>query len=345
MEPLEPLEPHATELPASAATPVKRGWGHGVRSTMVAAGAAFGLTLAGLGIAAAQTGDAQSAANAGAAASETQGQATDDAPPSEGATPTPAPPAAGEEAPALADGDAAGRPGRGHGRHHFRANLAVAAETIGVTEEELKTAIKDGQTIAAVAQSKNVDPQTVIDALVADGKERLAQAVEDGDLTQAQADERAARLPEHMTRFVNETRPPRGPGGPGHEGRHVRPSMAVVASTIGVSEEELKTALRDGETTIAAYAQSKGVEPQKVIDALVADGKAQLAAAVEAGEITQEQADARAESLPERMAAFVNHAFDGHGPRGHRGPGGPGGPRPADAPAEAEGSSTATATA
>jgi hypothetical protein len=62
-----------------------------------------------------------------------------------------------------------------------------------------------------------VDVQTVIDAIVADMNSHLDQAVADGRLTRAQADERKADAAERATDLVNgELRAggPMGPGGP-----------------------------------------------------------------------------------------------------------------------------------
>ena len=60
----------------------------------------------------------------------------------------------------------------GPGRGHFGAGLDAAAEAIGIESEELRTALRDGSTIAEVAEANDVDVQTVIDALVADAEAR-----------------------------------------------------------------------------------------------------------------------------------------------------------------------------
>jgi hypothetical protein len=92
----------------------------------------------------------------------------------------------------------------GHHRHPGRkAKLDTAAEAIGISREDLVTALRDGQSIAQVARSEDVDPQKVIDALVAEAKERLAERVEGGHLTQAQADQKVAMLTERVTELVN----------------------------------------------------------------------------------------------------------------------------------------------
>jgi len=146
---------------------------------LLTAGAVVAMVLAGLGVAGAQTGDS---------------------------TTTTAP--AGAEAPEES--------GRKHGRHVFKANLDTAADAIGISREDLLTQLGDGKSIAQVAQSKDVDVQKVIDAMVADAKEHLADAVRSGRLTQAQADERLEKVTEHTTEVVNREGLPERRHGRGH---------------------------------------------------------------------------------------------------------------------------------
>jgi len=82
--------------------------------------------------------------------------------------------------------------------------LDDAAEAIGVDDDELLDALRDGETIAELAKEKGVDPQDVIDAMVAAVQHRLDAAVDDGDLDQAAADQRLAEATERITEFVNE---------------------------------------------------------------------------------------------------------------------------------------------
>ena len=104
-----------------------------------------------------------------------------------------------------------GGPGRGVG-------LDAAATALGVTQEELMTALKDGQSLADVAASKGLDVQVVIDAMVADAQTHLAEEVASGELTQEQADARLSELTTRLTEMVNSTMP-MGPGRPGRPGR------------------------------------------------------------------------------------------------------------------------------
>ncbi|HEV8114603.1 MAG TPA: hypothetical protein VGP53_00080, partial [Acidimicrobiales bacterium] len=133
--------------------------GRRFRRNVVAVGAAIGLTLGGLGVAAAQTDSSTSTTAAPAA---------------------PAPPPA--------------KPGNRGGPGKAGVGQATAAKAIGSSEADLKTALGNGQSVAQVAQAKGVDPAKVISALVDEAKAKLAEEVKAGRITQAQADERSADL-------------------------------------------------------------------------------------------------------------------------------------------------------
>ena len=122
-------------------------------------------------------------------------------------------------APAPPDGvpHGPGGPGR-HGGPHDRIDLSVAAGAIGVPEADLQTALQSGQSLADVATANSVDPQKVIDALVADAQTKLAARVASGEITQAQADAISANLVDHITNIVNHTGGPGGAGCPGMDG-------------------------------------------------------------------------------------------------------------------------------
>lgn len=100
--------------------------------------------------------------------------------------------------------------GKGHGPHRGGpkgipggANLSSAATAIGVTEDEVRAALRSGQSLADLATSKGVDPQKVIDALMAQITERANAAVTAGKLTREQADRHLAEAKTRITDFVN----------------------------------------------------------------------------------------------------------------------------------------------
>jgi hypothetical protein len=92
----------------------------------------------------------------------------------------------------------------GHGHGGGRLDLSAAATALDMTEDELREALRaDDTSLADVAGQQGVEVATLVDALVTAQQERIDQAVEDGDLTQEQADERLADLEERVTERVN----------------------------------------------------------------------------------------------------------------------------------------------
>jgi hypothetical protein len=116
-------------------------------------------------------------------------------------------------------------------------------------------------------------------------------------------------------------------------GFHGGAGLDAAAKAIGVSTESLLSDLKAGKT-IAAVAKAKGVAVQKVIDAMVAAAKTEIAAQVKAGRLTSDQAAKIEADLTARITERVNGTFALHdrpgrgfgfrgGFRGRWGPGGP----------------------
>lgn len=104
-----------------------------------------------------------------------------------------------------------------HGGHGGWFGLETAAETLGMTEDELRTALDaEGATLASVAGEQGVAVEALVDALVTAKQERIARAVEEG-MPQEVADERLADLEQQVTEWVNSTSEDR-PWGGGHGG-------------------------------------------------------------------------------------------------------------------------------
>ena len=105
----------------------------------------------------------------------------------------------------------------GPGRGHRGPGMEAAATALGMTTDELRTAVQSGQTLAQIAADKGVDVQVVIDALKAELAAHLAEEVTSGEITQEQADQKLAQASERITDMVNNGRPERG-GPEGQQG-------------------------------------------------------------------------------------------------------------------------------
>jgi len=97
--------------------------------------------------------------------------------------------------------DPPGKPFGGFGRGgfgHFGGDrwtmFDTMAEALGLTPEGLFAELHAGKSLAEVAEAQGVDMETLQDAMQVDRIEAIQQAVEDGTLTQEQADRMLERL-------------------------------------------------------------------------------------------------------------------------------------------------------
>lgn len=115
-----------------------------------------------------------------------------------------------------------GGPEHHDGPHGGRgARLDAAATALGMTVEELRTALADGSTIAEVAAAQGVAVQTVIDALLAEVQAHLDAEVAAGEHTAEEAAAKLAAATARITEMVNNPMPER-PAGDCEPGRGER---------------------------------------------------------------------------------------------------------------------------
>lgn len=150
-----------------------------------------------------------------------------------------------------------------------------------------------GGLFAATAVNAQVDDAPVETVLDGDGVEAPADAPEEGDTADAPEDGRRGRH-----------------GHRGHRGARAEET----AGLLGIEVDELRTALQAGDT-LAEVAEANGVDPQTIIDAKVDSATERIQAKVDAGDITQEEADEKLADLDERVTTRVN---EGRPERGER---------------------------
>lgn len=88
---------------------------------------------------------------------------------------------------------------------HFGDKLSAATEYLGVTEEELREALRNGRSLADVAEAEGKSVDGLKEAILGDARTRLDEAVADEKLTQEQADRILERLREGIDNLVNAT--------------------------------------------------------------------------------------------------------------------------------------------
>ncbi len=204
----------------------------------------------------------------------------------------------------------------------FLLSITGSAGAAGSTTAAL-TAAADDDTTADTA-STDTDRAAEHAARLT---EVLQPLVDDGTLTQAQLDAVIGALGDAGPIGG-------GHGGPGGRGAH----LDVVATTLGLTEAEVRDAISNGQT-LAQLAEANGSTGQALIDVLVAEVKAHLDEEVAAGEHTQAEADAKLAEATTRITEFVNNT-DTAGPMG--GPGGPRGRHGGDDDADDDATETVT---
>jgi hypothetical protein len=124
-------------------------------------------------------------------------------------------------------GGRGGRGGMGGGGMGMTQSHDAAAKALGMTSDELYTAVQGGKSLADVAKDQKVSVDSLIKAMVADAEGDLAAAVKAGTMTQAQADTLKSSLTDRITDQVNGVRAGGGMGGVmgrGSRGAGVAPS-------------------------------------------------------------------------------------------------------------------------
>jgi hypothetical protein len=201
----------------------------------------------------------------------------------------------------------------------------------------------------SVAKHLGISSQELEDATRAAAIDQVDAALEDGRITEEQAEELKSRIESgDMPPFLGPGLFFGGPKGDGERGLGFGPGLGfhfgekldAAAEYLGITDEELREALQSGKS-LAEIAEEQGKSLDGLKDALVAEAQTRLDEAVADEKLTREHADRILERLREGIDDLVNASgenrfrfhFRGHGP-------GFGGPMPApeqDNGAEPEG--------
>ena len=178
--------------------------------------------------------------------------------------------------------------------------LAAAATYIGITEDQLRTALASGKSLADVAVANGKTRDGLIAALVVAATTDITTLVD-----------------------KQEPFPAKGPGGLGFPGgpRVEGDSLAAAVTYLGTTTEDLRTKMQAGQTLAQIANATAGKSRDGLIAALVAASTAKIDAAQAAGTITADQATKAKANLTQRITDLVdsNRPLGGFGSgRGHR---------------------------
>jgi hypothetical protein len=98
------------------------------------------------------------------------------------------------------------QPARAHPRLRAavrRGTAKVVTDTLGVSRQDLRTALKSGQSLSQYTSSLGKDPQTVVDALTKAATDKIDQLVADGTLKSDRAATVKSKLPDRIDKLMN----------------------------------------------------------------------------------------------------------------------------------------------
>ncbi len=192
---------------------------------------------------------------------------------------------------------------KGGGAFRAGAHLSTIAQALNMSVGDLQAELLAGKSVAEVAAAKGISLDAIVNAVVAEQKQVLDQAVAAGRLTQAQADTLLANLKATLPGQLQVKYVP----GFGKFGRfgYGLPMMDTIAQALGLTVAELWTELSAGKS-VADVAKAKGVDLDKVINAVMEQQTRLVNAAVAAGRLTQAQADAWLNNLRENLPALLS---------------------------------------
>jgi hypothetical protein len=204
----------------------------------------------------------------------------------------------------------------------LRASVASAqAQPPGQAQTAAPSSTLWNQFLDKLAAALNIQRSALDSAITSAGTSTADQALQQGTLTQAQADALKARIQAgDLGALLG------GRGGPGgHQLDGVKQAMLdAAAKALNITTAELQTQLRSGQT-LAQLAQAHSTTEQAVTSAALAAAKTQLDQAVSSGSLTQAQADAFYAQLQQQGANLL--APHGRGPRGSGGQSTPANPQ------------------
>ncbi|MZP29789.1 hypothetical protein GTO91_08730 [Heliobacterium undosum] len=173
------------------------------------------------------------------------------------------------------------------------------ADLLKMTQDELKTELKAGKSLAEIAQAKGVAKEDLVAKMVAAAQARLDEAVSNGKITA----EKAAQMKEAMKKRIEASvdkkpgdkagfRAPGGFAGSNH--------FQVAADLLQMTKDELTTELKAGKS-LEEVAQAKGVAKETLKAKLIESSKADIDKAVADGKLTAEKAEQAKTNLEKRV--------------------------------------------
>ena len=187
------------------------------------------------------------------------------------------------------------------------------SQALGMEPNELLPQLKEGKTIAQIAEEHGVSVSTVVDELLMPVKKGLDKAVADGKLNQEQAEQKLSKAEAKITEMVQKATPK---GIVGHEvkkirkqdarARQIRVLLGQVCQIVNLDRKGLSAQLKEGKK-IVEIAQEQGVSRDELLKALTDRAQERLDKAVSEGKLDKDKAAEIMPKIEESLTKFVDN--------------------------------------
>lgn len=197
-----------------------------------------------------------------------------------------------------------------------KSNVDTAAQVTGKTKQEIKVALKSGKTLKTIIEESG-KLEEFNTATAESIKSRLDKGVENGKITQAQADTLYAKVQSEIADGTILSQPF---GFCNEKGNGMKVELLDIAAQVtGLTKDDIMTQIKAGTTLKDIIDKSGKLEDFKT--AILASLKTNLDQQVAAGKITQAQADTKYADAQTAIAEgkIFNMSNNMRGEKGPRG--------------------------
>ena len=202
--------------------------------------------------------------------------------------------------------------GRGGGKSG--ASAAVEEQT-GLSQEELRTRLQGGESLADIIEAEGGDLEAVVTAALTGLDEKVAALVEAGRLESDQVDEYKANAEQRVRDWLAGTYEGKRGKGRGRLAGKANGLVAIVSEQTGVSVEDIRARLAEEQSLADVIEEAEG-DLTAITDAAMDAYETRLTAAIENGRVSADQADEQRQEMRERIEAALQ-ADGGPGCKGH----------------------------
>lgn len=194
--------------------------------------------------------------------------------------------------------------------------VGILSDLTGVSVEDIRSARESGDSLADIAEANDVTTDDYVAAVVAAATTAIDDAVADGKLSDERATEIKSGLTDKVTGMVTTEAGWHGRSRGWAVKLDGKPSPVVVLSELsGLSVDEIRESRVEG-TSLVDIGEANGVTRDAYVSELVSRATAAIDAAVEAGRLTEERAQAMKDGLADRVQSIVSDTDEprrGHG--------------------------------